>query len=216
MALPQTYIWPAATFATIAERQTVQQNAYLQLTPDFQQMSGCFPGFSRTLAFSSSKDGAGLEILVQGLLNGQIVEEALKGPAKDQTVETKQLFSSLTSIQVLNKTAKDLSVSLGAKGILGWFLFNFQSPYPAMSLSTDFKKKVDSKITWQMVGTLEDLNQVSNPKLFTFGTPVQQTKQADSSLWTGIAGPLRYVGLQIENASPDDTVSATFVQQGIN
>lgn len=220
MALPQTYVWPAATSAEISASQTVLKNGYLQLTSPFQAMSGRFPGFSRTIAFSSSKDCSGSEILVQGLLNGQIVEEIVQGPKgtaeAKATVETKQLFSTLNTIQILNNDAPDLSASLGSTGILGWFLFNFQSSYPALSLATDVKKGDKSTISWQLVGTLDDLNQVTDPKILTFGTTVQQTDQRDSLFWTGISGPLRYVALRIKNASPEDELSVTFLQQGIN
>ena len=219
MALPQTYVWPSATSAEISDSQTVVKNGHLQLTPAFQQMSGRFPGFSRTIAFSSSKDCSGSEILVQGLLNGQIVEEIVQGPKGAEaktTVETKQLFSTLNTIQILNKDAPDLSASLGSTGILGWFLFNFQSSYPALSLATNVKKSDKSTMTWQLVGTLDDLNQVTDPNILTFGTTVQQADQRDSLCWTGISGPLRYVALRIKNAAPEDELSVTFLQQGIN
>lgn len=131
MSNPQTDVWTPATKANLCPLQNVTAGHFLLfVSPD---LSGArFPGFARTLSFTSANDCSEAILLIHGMCNGLSIREEVQGPSHP-TVESKQICDAVLSIQVLNSDVEGLSAGMGTTGRTTWFLFNYQCILPALS-----------------------------------------------------------------------------------
>ena len=210
MSNPQTCVWTPATKASLCPVQNVTAgNFLLFISPD---LSGTrFPGFARTLSFTSGNDCSGSTLLIHGMCNGLAVTEEVQGPSHN-TVESKQIFDGLTSIQVLNSDAEGLSAGMGTTGRTAWFLFNYQSILPALSAQVILRA---GTCTWSLMGTLSNVALKKEAEIHPFALVNEMKHKEESALVPVILTPLHYVCLQIEKSDANAVLEITLLQQGI-
>jgi hypothetical protein len=121
-----------------------------------------FPKFYRTvLLTSNATDNSGVNITINGTLLGQMVSDTIVGPGIGSTVESKQIYDSVTSITTDDQVT-DLKAGTGTTGNTGWFSFDYNR-----SLSASlFQITVTGTIDYSVLETLDNPNLTQTPYLY--------------------------------------------------
>jgi hypothetical protein len=210
MSNPHTTFWTPATKDSLCPVQDVTAGQLMVFThPESVGMR--FPGFARTISFTSVNDCSGSTLLIHGLCNGLGVTEEVQGPSHN-TVESKQIVDAVISIQVLNSDAEGLSAGMGTTGRTAWFLFNYQAMMPDLSAQVILRA---GTCTYSLMGTLSNVAQKKEAEIHPFALLNDMKHKEESALAALSLMPLHYVCVQIEKSNGDATLEITLLQQGI-
>lgn len=171
-----------------------------------------FPGFSRVVTVTSADDIIAVVFTVNGIYNGQPVQDVIGGINGD-TVQGVQLFDSIISITV-DEDVTNTSVGIGLTGHTAWLLadydrnisnFTFQAIKPPEDLVV---------VTYSLICTLQDIsNTTTLAELDLFDPTGDMTDQGISSVGFCNA-PLRYLAFNITNSNANGSLTGIILEGG--
>lgn len=139
---PVTITWPIATKNGVATSQTLGGAGSLVINGSLVNrtlgLGAIFYKMARVASLTSALGGPdlrGVNFTITGTLNGQVVSETLAGPNTNATVETDQLFNSVTSITTSAAVGgSGVTAGMGTTGRTDWILYNYHNTANALSV----------------------------------------------------------------------------------
>lgn len=235
MARPVVYNWTAANTTDVCKVQTLAGagnliiNGNLTTTSTGMGISASassptgyivtFVGCSRTVSVTSTSDNSTVNVTIQGFYRGVSQIETRTGP-NNTTVYTTKLFDSVTSVSTDAATiGAGLSVGSGTTGNTQWFLYNYHTGVPNLSVEVD----VTGTINYSFQQTLYDVSIVEpvapfqgiiGPKPNDVNAFTEYMLNTTDGQFSFINYPIRYANIII-NSATDGALIAIFLQQGI-
>lgn len=221
MARPAVFTWPVPDPDGIANLQTTAGAGSLTLNGELVNTGGTviFNGISRAVTLTSAGNVSGVNFTINGTLapNGA-VSETIAGPNAN-TVETTQVFDTITSITVNGAVGTNTSAGSGTLGFTHWFNHNYHATVVGFSVQVN----VTGTINYDYQTTLDDVNIDATPVAFEpitgtavghLGFPADMVSATADQL-AFCQGVTRYSRIQINSSGADGQLVATFLQQGI-
>ncbi len=211
MGTPSVYTFPKADPAAVSALQTTAGAGTILLngTLAVNTNNGLFvnfDGISRVVSLTSLNDLSGVNVTINGTLNGAAVTATLAGP-NDNTVSTTQLYSSVTSVSV-NGAVTGLSVGTGSTGATNWKMIDEHGSVMNLGIAVI----ATATISYSFQVTLDDANTVVTPNVFT---PITALTAATGSELGDYTGPIRFANIIINSSSGNGALTATMIQQGL-
>jgi hypothetical protein len=221
MARASVFTWPAPDEDSICLLQQTAGAGSFVLNGDLVNFDApvfaLFRGISRVVSITSAGNISGVDFTISGTLNGSSVSETLAGP-NATTVETTQLFDTVTSVTVNGAVGTDTSVGTGTTGATHYFNSNEHASVLGLAIAVN----VTNTINYSFQTTLDDVQTNSSPLLFAPitgtevghpGFPADMVSQTEDQL-AYYNFVTRYSRIII-NSSTNGSLVATFLQQGI-
>ncbi len=215
MAQPSVYEWTAANTTAVAALQSLAGAGSLtlngSLVPAATPRQGFvqFPKYVRSVSLTSANNLSGVNFTIHGVSeNGSDETQTIAGPNAN-TVETTNVFYEVTAITT-NGAAAAVSAGTGHIGHTFPFLFNYNSPYPALGIACDVTNGAGA-ITYSFTCFLADLG-VGNAAPFH---PIAAMTGATTDQIAVLNIPIMWAEIDITASTLDASLQATFIQQGI-
>lgn len=235
MARPIVITWPALDHAAVSALQTTAGAGSLIINGTLSSsIQGNFPAIAsfnnlqRTVSLTSTGNLSAVNFTITGMLEGATVSQTIAGPSNN-TVQTTQLFNTVTSVTVDGAVGTNVSVGSGSSGQMPWLKYNYNATVFGLTAAI----AVTGTINYSVVATLDEVNINSNPMLFNPNSLlVSQTTSLVGPFgiqdypYTGTGAPtydtpiyaplpLNYYTAVINSSSAGGSIIATFIQQGI-
>ncbi|GAO98103.1 hypothetical protein Cva_00751 [Caedimonas varicaedens] len=208
MSKPLTWLWLPQNKEAFCKAQDLAEAGTLVFNGT--NPPSALAGVLRTISLTSDQDLSAVKITCTGMMNGQMVSETLNGP-NGETIETKQIFDTLTSVGVSDKV-KNLSVGTGTTGQTSWVLFDYQRTFPSLSAQVVI---LDGTAKYSLMGTLSNPAQTADMTQCLFVIANDMKEKEESALVPVMPFPVRYVCVQILEGEATTSLEITFLQQGV-
>lgn len=211
MSSISTVQWPASDEEALASVQDVDENANFVLDGDLINSNGIvqFHGYRRTISFTSVDDNSTASITVTGLLDNQPVVETITAP-NNETVETTEVFDTVSSILVTDDPITNCSAGTGVTGATNWIKSSANASAYEIAVQVEVTAGTP-RYDFQV--TLDDVTQTSDPNVFN---GIATMTNANGSLLANYEDPTNYYRINIRNTSnAAAALNVTFLQQGL-